>query len=474
MNTIKKKFIKVAISLISIICLSHLISLKEKQPPLNVEAMATQKVASYIFSGTPKKPVVTTSGEVPLNASAELVVANGSPDNVFVLSYGGEYQALTLHNYQNVRISKIVMEMRSGKAGGKGNFTYSLDEGPSMTIIGSKEFTDPLWYGQFIGEYVNVTSLPNADVSHIDVNETITFKVTGVGTLNLLYIRAYHITWEDIGTTKNHYVSLNEEEDLAFGATYALGSATSLKILGNNNETSAFELIDGIEFDNGVNNDEAISKFILDIGNDVNSFALRCLSINPLINGKHLSVSDANDEYNLNLEASKNNNTAWELIKKDNTFLLKHSLSNKYLIYQSQNELFSLSSSPTSEAVTLFLLPISKVPNVEAQMFVDEVNNGVGASEIIDCHTKVEFITSVYDRLTLAGKNVYESLDDLFFHNAHERINYLETWTSLNTNSNPSSSLGENQTTTLAAFLIVAIGIVTLGGHFFLNKREKN
>lgn len=287
MLNIKKKILKLGFGLISLICLSHHTGINEKGHLVNVEAASTINVASYSFSGTPKAPVVTTSGEVPLNASAELVVANGSPDNVFVLSYGGEYQALTLHNYQNVRISKIVMEMRSGKAGGKGNFTYSLDEGPSMTIIGSKEFTDPLWYGQFIGEYVNVTSLPNADVSHIDVNETITFKVTGVGTLNLLYIRAYHITWEDIGTTKNHYVSLNEEEDLAFGATYALGSATSLKFLGNNNETSAFELIDGIEFDNGVNNDEAITKFILEIGDDINSSALRCSSLNPLINGKH-------------------------------------------------------------------------------------------------------------------------------------------------------------------------------------------
>lgn len=128
----------------------------------------------------------------------------------------------------------------------------------------------------------------------------------------------------------------------------------------------------------------------------------------------------------------------------------------------------------TNLAVYVFGIDIEFMTyDEEALAFANEVMSGVGLGAEGNCHAVLEELEEMYDGLSSWAQEEFENNTAQIFVNARARLAYLRAWTAVNTKPKPHSPQVQNQINpTVAALVIGAIGVATLGGCFFLNKRK--
>ncbi len=104
--------------------------------------------------------------------------------------------------------------------------------------------------------------------------------------------------------------------------------------------------------------------------------------------------------------------------------------------------------------------------------FADNVMNGVGNNANGSCAEAYQELNGIYNALSTESKSIYNDSTDELFVNAKARMAYLQAWV----DSNGTSSIRQvatNDTNNVAAVaLIGVIGLTTLVGYYFINKKK--
>lgn len=172
---------------------------------------------------------LTTTGTAPAGSSASIVETYSTSCQMTK----GNKQTLTLKNYNGLRITKIVLSMKSNSKGGGGNLYYSTDGGKTKTyIVGSSSagatFNTASWNGSWSTSYVDITK--NTDITCTDDDFVIVISATA----NSIYCQSYTITYEatsalsSIALSGSYKTKFHVGDEFSFGgtvtATYENGS----------------------------------------------------------------------------------------------------------------------------------------------------------------------------------------------------------------------------------------------------------
>ncbi len=113
---------------------------------------------------------------------------------------------------------------------------------------------------------------------------------------------------------------------------------------------------------------------------------------------------------------------------------------------------------------------------VEATVFVDAVNDGIGEGAEGACHEAFGYLEFIFDQLSEDAFDVLVDSEDQDFLDAIERYQYLEAWTAANPEPGAPGSVisPNNENAPLNATLIIGLlGLTTMAGYYFLSKKEK-
>lgn len=148
------------------------------------------QTAIYTVSTT---SAVTTSGTAPSGSSA--TYAQTYTPTVGQMTSSNS-TTLTLSGYAGMRITQIVLEMKSNASKGKGTLSIIAGSTSIASISPTKGFNDSEWNGSWSSTYVNITKTPTAYT--IGTGENVVIKIDA--TENSMYIQKYTITYELVST----------------------------------------------------------------------------------------------------------------------------------------------------------------------------------------------------------------------------------------------------------------------------------
>lgn len=146
------------------------------------------QTATYTVTST---TTVSTSGTAPSGSSASYGQTYATAKQLT----GGNSATLTLSGYTGMRITQIVLEMKSNSGSGAGNLSV-LAGSTSIASIATNTFSNPAWNGAYSGIYTDITKTPTAYT--IGASENVVIKIAA--TTNSLYIQKYTITYELVPT----------------------------------------------------------------------------------------------------------------------------------------------------------------------------------------------------------------------------------------------------------------------------------
>lgn len=139
------------------------------------------------------KTTVSTSGIAPTESS--VTFTSTSPDGDAQMT-SGKKQTLTLKNFNGLKITKLVLSMKSNKSAGAGKLSYSTDGGTTYTyLVGSSTagvaFNNAAWNGSYTTSYTNVTK---SSLNIICGTSDVIFRIES--TTNSIYCQSYTITYQ--------------------------------------------------------------------------------------------------------------------------------------------------------------------------------------------------------------------------------------------------------------------------------------
>ena len=151
-------------------------------------ASAWAEEVTYTISS---RNTLTTSGTAPTGSSATIEETYSTSKQMT----SGNSQTLTLKGYDECKVTKLTLSMRSNSSGGAGKLSYSRDGGTNyIYIIGSASsgvsFNQNSWNGAWSTSYTDITK----DVDFMCGTSDVIIRIAA--TANSLYCQSYTITYE--------------------------------------------------------------------------------------------------------------------------------------------------------------------------------------------------------------------------------------------------------------------------------------
>lgn len=156
-------------------------------------ALVTPQTVTYTISA---KNTLTTTGTAPTGSSAAIVETYGTSKQMT----SGCSQTLTLTDFGDWKITRIVLSMKSNQNGGGGSLSYSTDGGTNFSTLASGNFNTDAWNGSYTTNYTNVTK--NVNFTTV-ANKDVVIKIEA--NANSLYCGSYAITYEPIITYGDYF-----------------------------------------------------------------------------------------------------------------------------------------------------------------------------------------------------------------------------------------------------------------------------
>lgn len=526
----------------------------------------TSVVASYTFGGVTKtlsisgltvvaptfstavyditaRNTLTTSGNVPSGSTASIVETYTTTKQMT----GGNSQTLTLAGYSNIRITKIIISMRSNASSGAGNLTYSLNGGTDfIDIISTQNFSSVDWNGSYTTSYVDVIKTVD-----IIVPSSIIIKVAA--TSNSLYAESYTLHWEVVEAEPLVSLAMNKSEStilngqteqfsvtptpltassdvtwssnypliasvdstglvtansvgsaiitatstenalitasvsisvvqptyldkvtaatgLHFGAEYILGSETASKVLSTTITTFGAQ-VDGVFNSNQLIEDSNFQVLKLVIASETGSYAFQL--VNGPDAGKYLALTG--DSNALHVVETLDVTSAWNVTFDSNdTVLTSANFTSRTIRYNTGYPRFATYTSGQT-AIQLFIKTSTINHTTAANMFVNEVNNGKGLDAQGKCATVYPFLTSIYDRLSVEAKAIYNGSSDETYTNAKNRMAFMAAYVaSLPQGSeSPRQDIVNKENNIAATAALGVIGLTSILGYYFVSKKKR-
>lgn len=108
----------------------------------------------------------------------------------------------------------------------------------------------------------------------------------------------------------------------------------------------------------------------------------------------------------------------------------------------------------------------------QATAFANLVNNDVGLGANGSCSSILEVLQNDYSLLSSGAKSIFDSSTDAKYVNARARMAYLQAWVDLN-GTRATRQVATNDTNNVAAVVLIGvIGLTTLVGYYFINKKR--
>ncbi|MFA5649173.1 MAG: bacterial Ig-like domain-containing protein [Bacteroidales bacterium] len=261
---------------------------------------------------------------------------------------------------------------------------------------------------------------------------------------------------------------------LHLGAQYVIAGTKSdvvwvmSTIQGSNNRTAIEATMDGSDI---VETDQT-QMFLLEEGSVDNTFAFK--SINGDTSNQYIYSASSSKNY-LRSQATIDGNASWRIGIDSGVISMISQGSNtrNVLMLNSSSALFA-SYNGGQNAIDLYVDLTSIVSDdyTAARDFADDVVNGEGLNAKNNCEVVHASLMTKYNALSEGAKEVFEENAEAIFVSARARMDYLAAW--VGANETPAGRITSKQpSNNLAAIaLIGVIGITTLVGYYFINKKR--
>lgn len=311
-----------------------------------------------------------------------------------------------------------------------------------------------------------------------------TFITSEIGT-NIPVVISY--TENSVTKTANYQISVEEApilqkftkitsvDQLHLGATYVIAGNKSdvvwvmSTIQATNNRTAIEATMDGLTIVETTDT----QKFTLEKGTVANSFSFKAENGDTI--NQYIHAASSSNNY-LRSSSTKDDNGSWR-ITFSGTELLAQSLgtyTRNQLKLNSTSALFAAYSSGQN-TIDLYL-DLTTIPTGDAQAeaynVAYDINYGVGFEQFGTCEASLTAINTRYNSLSVNAKQLFDTSADTEYVEARARIAYLTAWVAAN-----QAPAGRPTTTPIsnnvaAIVLIGAIGLTTIVGYYFLNKKK--
>lgn len=242
----------------------------------------------------------------------------------------------------------------------------------------------------------------------------------------------------------------------------------------NSNNRGAFE---ATLQDETVVDHEEIQKFELVKGSVENSFGFK--TINGTANQFIYAAGGTSSNY-LRTSATLDGNASWRITFEGKTTIAAQGSSTRnYLRFNDGNtpKLFSAyaSSSSVTNLPDLYvdLTTIGDSSYSKAYSLAYDINVELGLDAEGSCENILNSIIAKFDNLSSDAKNIFNTSLDPEFVSARARIEYLTSWVDSTNGTQSPRQVATNDTNNVAAVVLIGvIGLTTLVGYYFINKKK--
>jgi len=380
----------------------------------------TEVTASFEYDGTTKTTTISgiTVSEVP---TLEIIVIGGSMTKT-------EYN--TMENWDPAGL--IV------------NAMYSDDTEPVVT-------DDVTW--SFNPATPNSTSITSVIVTATYQGKTdsknVAVVVTAVPTLS----------------------AVSAPTDIHFGATYTIGRPDHNVAMKTEQEAKYFVEYDATFAGDELLEEETTQLFTIEIGAIQNTFAFKLT--NGPNQGKYISLNS--DDNALHTSDTLDGKSSWSITFATNgdANIINANYKEREIQYNSSSPRFAAYKG-TQNAIKLFVADSTIDATVSADRLATEINDGRGNSAQGSCDELLGVFNGALNQLSTDAKSIFNTSTDAKYVNARARMAFMQAWVDANgtpaaagriTSKQPSNNLA-------AIALIGVIGITTLVGYYFINKKR--
>lgn len=275
------------------------------------------------------------------------------------------------------------------------------------------------------------------------------------------------------------YAKVSSVDQLYIGATYIIAGSNAdgtypMSTVQNSNNRGAFE---ATLQDETVVDHEEIQKFELVKGSVENSFGFK--TINGTANQFIYAAGGTSSNY-LRTSATLDGNASWRITFEGKTTIAAQGSSTRnYLRFNDGNtpKLFSAyaSSSSVTNLPDLYvdLTTIGDSSYSKAYSLAYDINVELGLGAEGSCENILNSIIAKFDNLSSDAKNIFNTSLDPEFVSARARIEYLTSWVDSTNGTQSPRQVATNDTNNVAAVVLIGvIGLTTLVGYYFINKKK--
>ncbi len=274
------------------------------------------------------------------------------------------------------------------------------------------------------------------------------------------------------------YTKVSSVDQLYIGATYIIAGSNAngtypMSTVQNSNNRSAFE---ATLQDETVVDHEEIQKFELVKGSVENSFGFK--TINGTANQYIYAAGGTSSNY-LRTSATLDGNASWRITFEGKTTIAAQGSSTRnYLRFNDQNNpLFSAYASDSSVTnlpdLYVDLTTIGDSSYSKAYSLAYDINVELGLGAEGSCENILNSIIAKFDNLSSDAKNIFNTSLEPEFVSARARIEYLTSWVDSTNGTQSPRQVATNDTNNVAAVVLIGvIGLTTLVGYYFINKKK--
>ena len=267
-----------------------------------------------------------------------------------------------------------------------------------------------------------------------------------------------------------YFSKISNSDELYFGAEYVLVSeeSTPEPSVMNTTHTTFFGREDATTGTVLHQENHQVMKLV--ISPETGSYGFQFTNGDQA--GKYLALTSSAN--NLHVESSLSKNSSWNISFEEGDAVIKSvSFNTRTIRYNNSHPRFAAYDGGQT-AVQLYVNPDTINHELSASMLANEVMNGAGNLANGKCVDTLDFLTNAYNRLGSTAKNIFDTSTDSAFVSARARMDYMQAWVDANgtpaaagriTSKQPSNNL-------VAIALIGVIGITTLVGYYFINKKR--
>jgi hypothetical protein len=277
----------------------------------------------------------------------------------------------------------------------------------------------------------------------------------------------------------DYFGKITDSSKLHFGATYVIASVDGTKAMKYEAAGNNIPAQDTVLKNGEIRGQDVLMKVVLEVGLVKGTYALKTVSTHAESNGKYIYAAGASSNNYLRLQDNITVNSSWLITFEDGvaSLVAQNDQSRNVMRFNSTNSpnIFNAYSGGQDD-VALFLHQDSVDPVVEAQAFIDVVNDGIGEGAKGTCHAAYDFIDDVFNRLSDDAQLELLYSEEVDAVKAMERYYYLEAWTAANPEPGAPGSVisPNNENSPINATLIIGLlGLTTMAGYYFLSKKEK-